>query len=77
MNHELQGFHVSHVYSLWEDISRHSIIFDLITLTLKFDRLFKNFYLGHNLWTVRDGVFMFHMCIHCDKTVHTIPKILT
>ena len=28
-----------------------------MTLTLKFDLLFKNFNLGHNLWTMRDGAF--------------------
>ena len=69
MNCERQGFHISHVYSLWQDLSRHSIILDLVTFTLKFDLLFKNFNLGHNIWTVRDGAFILHMCIPCDKTV--------
>ena len=58
---------------LWQDLLRHSIIFDLVTLNLKFDLLFKNFSLGHNLWTLRDKAFIFHMCIPCDKTFHTIP----
>ena len=64
--------HISHVYSLRQDLSRHSIIFCLITLTLKFDLLFKNVNLGHNLWTVRERAFIFHMCVPCDKTFHTI-----
>ena len=48
MNCERQGFHILHVYSLWQDLSLHAIIFDLVTLTLKFDLLFKNFNFGHN-----------------------------
>ena len=54
MNRKRQDFHISHVYSLWQDLSYHTVIFDLVTLTLKFDLLFKNFNLGHNFWTVRD-----------------------
>ena len=42
-------------------------------LDLEFDLLFKNFNLGHNLWNMRDRVFIFHMCFPCDKTFHTIP----
>ena len=34
---------------------------------------FKNFNLGHKLLTVRERAFIFHMCIPCDKTFHTIP----
>ena len=54
MNRKRQDFHISQVYSLWQDLSYHTLIFDLVTLTLKFDLLFKNFNLGHNFWTVRD-----------------------
>ena len=71
MNSERQGFHIAHVYSLGQDLSHHTIIFDLVTLT--FDLLFKIFNLGHNLWTVIDRAFIFHMCIPCDKTFHAIP----
>ena len=73
MNRERQGFHISQVYFLLQDLSHHTIIFDLVTLTLEFDILFKNFNLGHNLWTVRDRAFIFHMCIPCDKTFRIIP----
>ena len=45
-----------------------TIIFDLVTLTLKFDLLLKNFNLGHNFLTRSDGAFILHMCIPCDKT---------
>ena len=38
---------------------------------------FQNFNLGHNFWNVRDYAFIFHMCIPCDKTFHTIPLFLT
>ena len=37
MNRKRQGFHISHVYSLWQDLSHHTIIFDLVTLTLNFE----------------------------------------
>ena len=47
MNRERQDFYISHVYPLWQDLSLHTIIFDLVTLTLKFDLLFKNSNLGH------------------------------
>ena len=36
----------NHVYSLWQDISHGTIIFDLVTLTLNFDLHLKNFNLG-------------------------------
>ena len=48
MNRKRQGFYISHIYALWQDLSRHTKIFYLVTLTLKFDLLFKNFNLGHN-----------------------------
>ena len=73
MNRKRRGFHTSHMNSLGQDLSRYTIIFDLV-LTLKFDLLFKNFNLGHNLWTVRDmALIVLHMCIPCDKTFHFIP----
>ena len=77
MNRERQGFHISHVYSLWQDLLRHTIILDLVTFTFKFDLLFKIFNLGHNLWTVRDRAYMLHMRIPWDKAFHIIPKFLT
>ena len=57
MNRKRQGFHIPHVYVLWQDLSQDTIIFDLVTLTLKFDLFFKNFNLGHNFWTVREKAF--------------------
>ena len=49
MKPERQGFHISHVYSFGQDLSHHTIIFDVVTLTLKFNLLLKNFNLGHKL----------------------------
>ena len=46
-----------------------------MTLTLKFDLLFKNFNLGHNFLTKSDGAFIFHMCIPCDKVFHMVLYI--
>ena len=37
MNHLRQGFHISHVYYLWQDLLHTIIIFDLVTLTLNFE----------------------------------------
>ena len=37
MNRERQGCHISHVYSLWQDLSHHTIIIDLVILTLNFE----------------------------------------
>ena len=34
MNRNRQGFHIVHVYSLWQEISHHTIIFDQANLTL-------------------------------------------
>ena len=39
MNHNIYDFHISHVYSLWQDLSYQTLIFDIPTLTLKFDLL--------------------------------------
>ena len=73
MDRDTQGFHISLVYSLWQDLSHIIIIFDLVTLTLKLDLLVTTFNLGHNLWTVKDRAFIFQMCIPCDKTFHVVP----
>ena len=73
MNRERQGFHISHVYSMEQDLLLHTIIFYLMTFTLKFDLLWKNFNRGHDLLTVGDKAFIFHMCIPCDKIFHIIP----
>ena len=55
MSRERQGFHVLTVYSLWQELSGHTIMVDLVILTLKFDLIFKNFNLGYKLWTVRES----------------------
>ena len=54
-----------------------TVIFYLLTLTLKFDLLLKNFNLGHNFLARRDGAFILDMCIPCDKTFHLVQKFLT
>ena len=48
-------------------------IFDLVTLTLKFDLLLKNFNLSYNFLTRRDRALILHMYIPCDKTFHMVP----
>ena len=52
-------------------------MFDLVTLTLKFDLLYKNFNLGHSFLTRRGRAFIFHMYIPYDKTFPSEPKFLT
>ena len=46
-----------------------------MTLTLKFDILFKNFKLGHNFLTRSDRAFILHMCISCAKTLHVVKHV--
>ena len=48
-------------------------IFDLVTLTLMFDLLLKNFNLGHSFLTRRVRTFILHMYIPCDKTFPWVP----
>jgi hypothetical protein len=43
------GFDISHDCSLWQDLSIGTKIFDLVTWTLMFDLLIKNFNLGYNI----------------------------
>ena len=43
-------------------------VFDLVTLTVKFDLLSKNFDLGHIFLTRRGRAFILHMYIPCDTT---------
>ena len=50
-----------------------TMIFDLVTLTWKFDLLLKNFNLDHNFQTRSDKTFILHTCIPCDKTFHLVP----
>ena len=40
-------------------------------------RVQKNFNLAYNSWTTVDAVFIFHMCIPCDKTFPWVPQLLT
>ena len=63
----------SDVYSLWQDLSHGTVMFDLMTLTLKFDLLLEKINLGYNFLTTSDRAFKLHMCIPCDKTFHMVP----
>ena len=64
----MSGFNITQLYSLWQDLSIDTKIFDFVTLTLTFDLLLKKLNLGHNFWTKQDRAFIFHMCISCGKT---------
>ena len=52
MNCERQCFYISRVYSFWQDLSHHTMILDLVTLTLKFDHLLKTltFVISYEPW---------------------------
>ena len=69
--HRYQHFWNSN-FILW-----NSNIFDLVTLTLKFDLLLKNFNLCNSFLTRRGRAFIFHMYISCYKTFPQVPTILT
>ena len=47
--------------------------FELVTLTMTFDLLLKNFDIGHSFFIERDKAFIFGMCIPYDKTFQTEP----
>ena len=47
--------------------------FELVTLTVTFDLLLKNFNIGHNFFIERDRAFIFGMCIPYDTTFPTEP----
>ena len=47
--------------------------FDLMTLTLKFNLLLKNFNLGHSFQTRSDQIFILYICTPCNKTFHMVP----
>ena len=49
-------------------------MFDLVTLTFKFDHFLKNFNLGYSFLARRGRVIIFHMYIPCDKTFKWVPK---
>ena len=51
--------------------------FDLVTLTLTFDLLFKKLNLSYNFWTKRGKAFILHMWVPYDMTFLFVPKILT
>ena len=56
MNGKWQGFDISHFYSLWQDLSMDTNIFDLVTLTLEIDLLLENnFNFGYISSTIRAG----------------------
>ena len=50
-----------------------TINFELVTLTVTFDLLLKNFNIGHNFFIVRDRAFIFSMCVPYDQTFPTEP----
>ena len=51
--------------------------FDLVTLTLKFDLLLKNFNIGNDFLKRRGRAFIFHICISCSKIFNAEPWFLT
>ena len=71
------SFQIAHLCSLWQDLLRGTITFDLMTLTLKFALLLKNFNLGHNFLIRKDGAFIsapepkaqVHYCDHVLSVV--------
>jgi hypothetical protein len=52
-------FHMCVLYDKTFSIGTN--VFDLVTLTLKFDPLFKNFDISHIFSMARDRAFIFHM----------------
>ena len=70
--------HFSTVHTSWLDLLFHTVIFDLVTLSLEYDLFTKTFNLGHISWTIRDRFFLvFFNIIPNDYTIHLIPWPLT
>ena len=61
---------------MWWDLSVCTIIFYPVTLSLKFDPFFENFYLANYFWTVSARAWIFYMSIPCDKTFQWVPFLL-
>ena len=51
----------------YDNLSGGTINFEHVTLTVTFDLLLKNFKTGHNFFILRDGTFIFGMCVSYDK----------
>ena len=49
----------------------------ILTLTLKFDLLFKNFNIANNFWIESASGLIFQMTIPCEKMVIFYPVTLT
>ena len=64
-------------YSLWQDLSMNTNVFDSVNLTLAVDQFFENFNLTTNFWAVSARALMhvFHMCILCDNIFPLVPNI--
>jgi hypothetical protein len=71
LNGKWQGFHISYMCFLWQDLSIGTNFFDFVTL--KFDPLFKNFNIGYIFWMASGKVFIFLMCVLYDKTFLLVP----
>ena len=69
---------IFHMSVFWDKIfSWVPTFFDLVTLTLMFDPLIKNFNLGYNFWMVYTRKLIFHMIVPCDKMFSYVPHVLT
>ena len=45
-----------------------------MTLTLKFDLIFKNFIMGRSLFSRSVRTFILHICVHCDKIFYAVSS---
>ena len=66
---------LSYCTCVLQDLSHGAIIFDLVTLTLKFDILLKNFNLGHNFLTRRDEAFILHIVTRPFTWYHNFDPV--
>ena len=66
------GFHVSYVHYLWQDLSHGTIIFYLVTLTLKFDLFNLTLTFAINFKSEEIELSYCTCVIPCDKTFHIV-----
>jgi hypothetical protein len=65
------------VFHVWQDLLMGTTIFDLVTLTLMFDLLIKNFNLVYNFWMVCTRALIYDMSVPYCKTIPWVPNFLT
>ena len=63
--------------TLWQGLSNGTINFELVTLTVTFDLLLKNFNICHKFFILWDKAFIFGSCVPYDEAFPMVQYILS